>query len=119
MKPSTITYLNPNTGYSVTLEVPPEIIKMFQWLHENTYLPQYPAPAPAGTSEIGKPPVKKYDDEINVVYRDAVEVLMPIWARAYQDGITRELQGQLEAARNDVQAAVEAAAAGFKVVYPS
>ena len=98
MNPSTITYTNPNTGFTITAEIPSKIVEILKWLAANTFLSQYVAPVgapqPPGTSPVANTP--RYEHEANVIYRDVIELLVPVWTERWCAGQAASLVEQAQ-----------------------
>lgn len=114
MEPSTITYTNPNTGFTVTASIPPTIVAVLQWLRDNARELPTGLPFPGLDTANSTFPLR-YQHEAHVIYRDVIEVLVPQWAEQFKAGQVAALQQQMEAAKAQIQAAVVAGLASLNV----
>ena len=105
----TITCADSVANTTVTATLPDPVVAMLQWLSDNVMVPE-----PANPGQI----TKKYLYPANVIWRDAIDILLPIWQAQYAAGQVAALNNQIAQAQATIAGQVQQAVAAITVVGP-
>ena len=99
----TIVCTRPAKNQTITVTLPAGLVDMLDWIAENVKNPDGSA---------------KYLYGLNVLWTDAIELLLPHWQEWYINGQVAPIQAQLDTAKHQAVSAVQSGVQAMTVVGP-